>query len=150
MARARESFNKKDREKAMLKKRKDKEQRKEERKANSGKGKGLDDMLAYVDAYGNIVSTPPDPTHKPDIKMEDIRISISKKEDLEQVEVVRTGIVTFFNEAKGYGFIKDNESKESIFVHINNLESPVRENDKVTFKTARGQKGLNAVEVKLS
>jgi cold shock CspA family protein len=150
MARARDSFNKKDQQKAKLKKRKDKEQKKEERKANSGKGKGLDDMFAYVDAYGNILSAPPDPHHKEDINIEDIKISTTKKEDLEPVDLIRTGTVTFFNDAKGYGFIKDHVTQQSIFVHANNLESPIKENDKVTFETERGLKGLNAVRVKVS
>jgi cold shock CspA family protein len=148
MARAREAFNKKDREKAMIVKRKEKEKKKEERKVNSKKIKGLDDMLAYVDAYGNIVSAPPDPSSRQEIKVEDIRISISKKEDIEQASPFRTGTITFFNDSKGYGFIKDNESGESIFVHANNLENPVKENDKVSFETSRGPKGLNAVNVK--
>jgi cold shock CspA family protein len=150
MARSRESYNKKDQEKARLKKRKEKEQKKEERKANSTKGKGLEDMIAYVDAYGNIVSTPPDPKSKEEVKIEDIRISISKKEDIDQADTVRQGIVTFFNEAKGYGFIRDGETQESIFVHVKDMEDPVRENDKVMFETERGHKGLNAVRVKLS
>jgi cold shock CspA family protein len=150
MARAREAFNKKDREKAMIVKRKEKEKKKEERKVNSKKSKGLDDMLAYVDSYGNIVSAPPDPANRQEIKVEDIRISISKKEDIEQASPFRTGTITFFNDSKGYGFIKDNESGESIFVHANNLESPVKENDKVSFETSRGPKGLNAVNVKLA
>jgi cold shock CspA family protein len=148
MARAREAFNKKDREKANLKKRKDKEQKKEERKASSGKGKGIENMFAYVDAYGNIVSNPPDPGHRQEIKAEDIRISTSKKEEDGQANRVRTGTITFFNDTKGYGFIRDDESGESIFVHANNLENPVKENDKVNFETAKGPKGLNAVNVK--
>ena len=60
-----------------------------------------------------------------------------------------TGTVKFFNESKGYGFIKDHESQESIFVHVNGLEDPVKENDKVTFETEMGQKGINAIKVKL-
>jgi cold shock CspA family protein len=148
MARARDTFNKKDQEKARLKKRKDKEQRKEDRKANSGKGKGLDDMIAYVDAYGNILSTPPDPKHKQDIKPEDIKISTSKKEDLDPASLIRSGTVTFFNNEKGYGFIKDDETEQTVFVHINDLEKPIKENDRVTFETERGLKGLNAVRVK--
>ncbi|MGA3013248.1 MAG: cold shock domain-containing protein [Bacteroidales bacterium] len=148
MARAREVFNKKDREKAMLVKRKEKEKKKEERKVNSRKSKGLDDMLAYVDAYGNIVSSPPDPGSRQEIKAEDIQISISKKEDIEQANSFRTGTISFFNDAKGFGFIRDDESGERIFVHVINLESPVKENDKVTFETSRGARGLNAVNVK--
>ena len=91
MGRAREAFNKKDREKAMLKKRKDKERKKEERKASSGKGKGMEDMFAYVDANGNIVFTPPDPSLRPEILAEEIKISTSKKEDIQQADPVRTG-----------------------------------------------------------
>ena len=148
MARARESFGKKDQEKAKMKKRKDKEQRKEERKANSEKGKKLEDMFAYVDEFGNLVATPPDPKNKQKINIEDIKISTSKKEDVDPATLIRTGTVTFFNDSKGYGFIKDHESQQSIFVHINDLEFPVKENDKVTFETERGMKGLNAVRVK--
>jgi len=147
MARGREAFNKKDREKAMLKKRKEKEKRKEERKANSSKGKGLDDMIAYVDEFGNIVSTPPDPASRQEIKAEDIQISTSKKEDMPLVNQIRTGTVTFFDESKGFGFIRDDASGERIFVHINALESPVTENDKVSFETVSGPKGLSAVKV---
>ncbi len=61
---------------------------------------------------------------------------------------MRTGTVKFFNESKGYGFIKDPNTQESIFVHINGLIDQIKENDKVTFEVERGQKGLNAVKVK--
>jgi len=62
--------------------------------------------------------------------------------------VIRKGTVAFFNEAKGYGFIKDEQTQESIFVHINGLVDAVKDNDKVTFETEQGPKGLNAVKVK--
>jgi cold shock CspA family protein len=150
MARARDAYNKKDQEKAKLKKRKDKEQKKEERKASASKGKGLDEMMAYVDSYGNIVSTPPDPGNRPSVNLEDIVISTSKKEETEPEDLIRTGTVTFFNESKGYGFIRDHVTQQSIFVHIGDLESPVKENNKVTFETRKGPKGLSAVHVKLA
>jgi len=149
MGRAQETFNKKDQEKKRLKKKKDKEQKREERKANSDKGKSLEEMFAYVDEYGNIMSTPPDPKNKTVIKTEDIRISTSRQEAVEPADLIRKGTVTFFNDSKGYGFIKDHETQESIFVHINNLEDQVKENDKVSFETERGPKGMNAVKVKL-
>jgi cold shock CspA family protein len=57
-------------------------------------------------------------------------------------------VISFFNESKGYGFIKDLQSQESIFVHINSLEEAVKENDKVTFETEQGPKGLSAIKVK--
>ncbi|MEI6456154.1 MAG: cold shock domain-containing protein [bacterium] len=150
MARARETFNKKDLEKKRLKKKKDKEQKKEERKANSDKGKKLEDMFAYVDENGNLVSTPPDPRKKHVIKLDDIRINTAKKEDIDPINFIRKGTVTFFNDAKGFGFIKDHETQESVFVHVNNLEVRIQEGDKVTFETEKGPKGLNAVRVKLT
>lgn len=147
MAKGRTASNKKDREKAMQKKRKDKEQRKEVRKAMSGKGKGLDDMIAYVDAYGNIVSTPPDPASREEINAEEVEIKVTRKEHTEKDNGVRRGTVSFFNESKGYGFIRDDESGESLFAHVNNMKTPVKENDKVTFTASRGEKGRIAVNI---
>jgi cold shock CspA family protein len=149
MGRPQETFNKKEQEKKRLKKKKEKEQKKEERKANSGKGKSMEDMLAYVDEYGNIVSTPPDPNKRKEIKSEDIQISISRQEDMDPADLIRKGTVTFFNDSKGFGFIKDHDSQESIFVHVNGLEEAIAENDKVTFETEKGPKGLYAVRVKI-
>ena len=149
MGKSQETFNKKEKEKKKLKKKQDKEQKKEERRANSEKGKGIDEMLAYVDENGNISSTPPDPKKKRDIKTEDIQIGTSRQADLEPEDLIRKGTVTFFNDSKGYGFIKDHETQESVFVHVNGLENPVKENDKVTFETEMGQKGINAIRVKL-
>lgn len=147
MGRSTETFNKKEKEKKRLKKQQDKREKAEERKANSDKGKSLDEMLAYVDEDGNITSTPPDSNNRKSINAEDIQIGVAKQEFLPE-DLVKTGIVTFFNESKGYGFIKDLQSQESIFVHINGLLDPVKENDKVTFETEKGQKGLNAIKVK--
>src|SRR5690606_17522494 len=130
------------------KKKEEKEKRKEERKANSDGG-GLDNMLAYVDENGMLTSTPPDPSKKQKVKAENIEIGIPKKEEMDDEDKLRTGIVTFFNESKGYGFIKDTTTQESIFVHINGLTEPVVENNKVSFMTEKGQKGLNAIEVKV-
>ncbi|MCJ8164142.1 cold shock domain-containing protein [Pontibacter sp. E15-1] len=151
MGRSQATFGKKENEKKRLQKRKDKEQKKEERKANTNNGKNLDEMMAYVDENGNISATPPDPTKKKKvIKQEDIQIGVPKQEDLEPVDVVRKGTVTFFNESKGYGFIKDSETQESVFVHLNGLIDNVKEADKVTFEVEMGQKGPNAVLVRLA
>lgn len=59
------------------------------------------------------------------------------------------GIVKFFNETKGFGFIKDEQGQE-IFVHISGLEDQIRENDQVVFDVQDGKKGLNAVNVRLA
>ena len=62
---------------------------------------------------------------------------------------MKTGVVSWFNNDKGFGFIKDSQSGESIFVHMNALSSPIKENDKVTFEVERGPKGLSATKVSL-
>jgi cold shock CspA family protein len=147
LARSTETFSKKEKEKARLKKSKDKKEKAEERKANASKGKSLEDMMAYIDENGNITSTPPDPSKKIKINVEDIQIGIAKQEDLPH-DTVRNGVVSFFNEAKGYGFIRDLQTEESIFVHINALTEPLKENNMVTFETEQGLKGLSAIKVK--
>lgn len=147
MARSTETFSKKEKEKARLKKSQEKKEKAEDRKANAGKGKTLEEMMAYIDEYGNITSTPPDPSRKIKINSEDIQIAVAKREDLPH-DTVRSGVVSFFNEAKGYGFIKDLQTQESIFVHINGLTEPLKENNMVTFETEQGQKGLSAINVK--
>ena len=58
------------------------------------------------------------------------------------------GTVKFFNESKGFGFIKDADSAKEYFVHSSGLKDFVKENDEVTFDLQEGQKGLNAVNVK--
>jgi len=60
------------------------------------------------------------------------------------------GTVKFFNESKGYGFIKDIETEKEYFVHVSGLIDEVNENDEVTFELQEGKKGLNAVNVKLA
>ena len=63
---------------------------------------------------------------------------------------MNNGTVKFFNNAKGFGFIKDNESNKEYFVHVSGLIDEIREDDEVTFDLQEGRKGLNAVNVKLS
>lgn len=59
------------------------------------------------------------------------------------------GTVKFFNNAKGFGFIKDAESDNEYFVHVTGLIDEIKENDEVEFELTEGKKGLNAVNVKL-
>jgi cold shock CspA family protein len=107
-------------------------------------------MIAYVDENGNITSTPPDPTKKKVINEDDIVIGVRKQEAQSEVTNVRKGKVIFFNASKGFGFIKDQQSQESIFVHIHAVSGgQIKENDTVTFETEKGPKGLNAVRVKV-
>jgi cold shock CspA family protein len=148
MGRSTETFSKKEREKKKAKKHLDKKEKAEDRKNSATKGMALEDMMAYVDDNGNITSTPPDPTKKKKaISVDDIQIGVPKQEDIVE-EIERNGSVTFFNDSKGYGFIRDLQSQESVFVHINALSEPIKEGDKVTFEIERGPKGLTAVKVK--
>lgn len=145
MGRSQETFSKKEKEKKRLKKRKDKELKKQERKENS-EGGGLDNMIAYVDEFGNIVDTPPDLSKKKEVSAESIEIGVPKREESDE-PTVRTGVVVFFNDSKGYGFIREIGSDEKFFVHANGLMQPVVEHDKVEFDLERGQKGMNAINV---
>jgi cold shock CspA family protein len=142
-----ETFNKKEKEKKRQQKKKEKEQRKAERKANAKSGQSLEDMMAYVDEYGNISSTPPDPNKKQVINQNEIILGSRNIEGLIPTQI-RKGRVTYFNTDKGYGFIKDIKTQESIFVHANSLTFVVKENDIVSFETESSVKGLAAVRVK--
>jgi|SRR5438552_2752541 len=148
MAKSQETFSKKDKEKNRVKKRQEKAEKMEERKANNKKGKTLEEMMAYIDENGNISSTPPDPRKKKIFKQEDMQVSVPKHIPGSEENSVRSGIVTFFNDAKGFGFIRDLQTQESIFVHANKLTELIRENDKVSFETEAGPKGLSALNVK--
>lgn len=147
MARAQETFGKKEREKKRLKKKEEKQKKKEERKANSTGG-GLENMLVYVDEYGQLTDTPPDPSKRIKIEAEDIVIGVPKKEEQEAEDPIRKGKVSFFDSSKGFGFIIDSENQEKYFVHVSGVLETIEENDKVSFELERGQKGMNAVRVK--
>ena len=146
MAKSQETFSKKEKEKKRLKKRQDKLVKKEERKADSVGG-SLESMMAYVDEYGNIQDTPPDPTKKKKIIASNIEIGVPKRED-EPEAAARQGKISYWNDSKGYGFIKDLVTQENVFVHVNGTLETVKEGDTVTFEVERGQKGMNAVRVK--
>jgi cold shock CspA family protein len=148
MGRSQQTHQKREKEKQRIRQREDKAEKMQERKANSQKVKSLDDMLAYVDENGNLSDTPPDPRMKKVFKQEDMQVGVPKQEEIEAVDAERTGVVTFFNDAKGFGFIKDIQTGESAFVHVNQLSGPLKENDKVTYEVEKGFKGLSAINVK--
>lgn len=143
MGKSSQTFSKSEKEKKKRKKREEKMQKREERKANSVEG-NLENMMAYVDENGVIVDTPPDLSKKKKVKAEDIQLGVPVKEE---EDPIREGKVSFFNDDKGYGFIKDIVNQESYFVHINGLKEPISENDKVRFELIKGEKGLNAINV---
>ncbi|MEH0154956.1 cold shock domain-containing protein [Limibacter armeniacum] len=145
MGRSQETFSKKEKEKKRQKKRQEKEKKREERKANS-QGGSLESMMAYVDEYGNIVDTPPDPSQKEEIDPESISIGVPQKSE-EDEDPTMTGRVEFFNHNKGFGFIKERDTKEKYFVHVNGLIDQIDEGDIVSFELEKGLKGMNAVRV---
>ncbi|PLX04045.1 MAG: DNA-binding protein [Marinilabiliales bacterium] len=146
MGRSQETFNKKEKEKKRIKKRLDKQKKKEERMANS-EGGDLDNMIAYVDEHGNLSDTPPDPANKTKVKAKNIEIGVPKREK-EDLTIERKGKVEFFNDQKGFGFIKDIDTQEKFFVHVHGLIDKIQENDMVVFEIERGLKGMNAIKVK--
>lgn len=147
MSRSQESFHKKEVRKRKQKKRKEKEEKRKTRKEHESKG-SLDDMIAYVDEYGNITSTPPDPAEKDEVKAKDIEVSIPARDPDYDAGSHRTGVLTYFKDSKGYGFIRDSITKENIFVHMNNFQADLREGDTVSFDVEKGPKGLSAINVK--
>lgn len=149
MGKSQESFRKKEVKNRKDKKRKDKEKKKQARSENDKKS-SLDDMIAYVDSNGLITDTPPDPEEKKEeIKLEDIETSVPKQSEQDKMDVVRKGTVTFFNDQKGYGFIKDSQTQESVFVHINDAEEDLKEGNLVSFEVVSGNRGLAAIKVKV-
>ena len=145
MAKSKETFNKKEKQKKKQQQKQAKKNKMELRKANSKKGKSLEEMMAYVDEYGNLSDKPPDPKNKKQINAADIQIAIPKREEMKEVR--KTGVVTFFDEAKGFGFINEQEKNERVFFHVNNLTEVVSVSDKVSFMIEYGPRGASAINV---
>lgn len=128
---------KKEKEKKKAKAKQEKAEKMLDRKLNAKKGKSLEEMMAYVDENGNLSSTPPGapkqktPGAGPDTKA-----------------TTRKGTLTSFNDAKGYGFITDLNTRESIFVHSSNFKQLIQKNDTVSFEIERNAKGVSAVNVR--
>jgi cold shock CspA family protein len=148
MGRSQETFSKKEVRIKKEKKRKAKAE-KRAKKVTDTKKSSFEDMIAYVDEYGKISSTPPDPTKKTVVVAEDIELKITKNDPASAPDFVRKGVITFFNDSKGFGFIRDLDSNQRIFVHANNLQEPVKENNIVVFEIGKGPKGPTALNVKL-
>lgn len=146
MARSQQTFSKKEKEKKRLKRREEKAKKKEARKAE--KGGGI--PFAYVDQFGNLSDTPPDPNLKVDVEVDADTINLDYSKQVEEVDPIRKGKVAFFDSSKGYGFITDTKTQEKYFTHVSGLIDEIKENDKVTFELEKGMKGMNAVRVKKS
>ena len=148
MGRPRETFSKQENQNKKDKKRKEKEKKKLIKKDSKGPS-SLDDMIAYVDEFGAITSVPPDISQRKPVNAEDIQLGVPRNSAAEEIDPIHKGIVSFFNDSKGFGFIKDSATQQDVFVHVNGLTEPVKENNKVLFEIVRGPKGPNAVNVKI-
>ena len=146
MARPQETFNKKEQEKLRAKKKKEKLEKKEARKANP-KLSG-EDIYVYVDENGHLTNTPPDPSKKIIVDVDSIEINVSRRTESDEIPTEKRGTIDFFNDSKGFGFIKEVETGEKYFVHISGLIDDVKEGNLVTYDLERGAKGMNAVNVK--
>ena len=123
MAKARETFGKKEKEKKRLKQRQEKQEKMDERKANAKSGKSLEDMMAYIDENGNISSVPPDPSKKKMFRAEDMQISVPKYEPSDE-DGVRSGVFAFFNEADDPGHLSVFKSRaDAIYYRHDDLLS---------------------------
>lgn len=144
-----EYFSKRDRERKKQQARKEKEEKKRDRKENARDGNSLAEMMAYVDDNGNLTSVPQDPSKRRKFNVNDIEISSPKAENRDSLGQFVEGVVSYFNSEKGYGFIRQSTTKESVFVHHKQLSSPVKINEKVRFLIAKGVKGPEAIEVSI-
>ncbi|MFN3875681.1 MAG: cold-shock protein [Flavobacteriales bacterium] len=105
-------------------------------------------MMAYVDEFGRITDTPPDPSKRVEVDASEIQIAVPRRSAEDEAPVVRTGRVDFFDTNKGFGFINENGTRQRYFFHVSGLIDEVREGDKVTYDLERGTRGMNAVRVK--
>ena len=142
------SYNKRENEKKKISKRLEKQKKKDSKK-DSEKGKSFEDMIAYVDENGMLTETPPDRSNKTEIAVEDIVISIPKREKEDEMSVY-TGTVEQFNHSRGFGFIRCQHDGNKYFCHISNCIDEITEGSKVSFEFEQGLRGLTVVNVKLN
>ena len=147
MAKSQQTFSKREKEKKRQKKREEKQKKKEARKAEASQNEG-GIPFAYVDKFGNLTDTPPEPIEEEEIDASEIVLGIPQKVE-EEIDPIRQGKVSFFDHSKGFGFIIDTETQEKHFVHVSGLNDEIQENDKVTFELEQGQRGMNAARVSL-
>ncbi len=140
-----DSYHKKEREKKRRKRKQEKAEKKEQRKLEGSKTQ----EFMYVDADGNLTSTPPESIERPKVELEDIEVSIPRRERTGGSKFEKTGAVSFFDHDKGYGFILEDSTQRRYFVHTENIEAPIKERDRVRFEPGKGPRGPIALSVKL-
>lgn len=141
MARSQLTFKKKETAKKKQQKKQEKQQRREQNKLSNDKGKTLEEMFAYVDEFGNISDTPPTQPYK--FKEEDL-LPPSDPED-----EYLYGKVSYYNETGHYGFIRDNESRETVYFNDRLAGTVLELNQKVKYKYTRSKQGNQISEVEI-
>lgn len=137
-----ETWNKRQRELKKKNAKAAKMEKRQERKEHNSKGKELTEMFAYVDEFGNLTETPPEKRSNPLSRIPpDVR-------NVGDTEKERRGTVIFYDDNKGFGFIKNAQANESVFVHANSSSVELEKNLKVIYEVQKGPKGLTAVNVK--
>lgn len=126
-----DSYTKKEFGKKKIKKRKEKEEKRIFKKTNNNKGKSLEEMFIYVDINGQFTSVPP---------------HLQIKEEATTNKKVYKGVVNHMNE-KGFGFIKEELVKESIFFHTSDATETLNINDVVLFTKTKTERGLRALQI---
>lgn len=138
-----ETFSKKENIKKKAKKKQQKAELREERKTQNNKGKGLSDMIVYVDEFGNLTSVPQDLSNRVEIELDSIQLGAAP---IIQEDPTKKGTVSFFSE-KGFGFIVEQKTQEKVFVHSSDLNEPIKVGDKVSFEMEKRERGLVAINV---
>ena len=147
MSKSRNTFQKQERAKKKQQRRKGKQEKKAQKKEGS-ESTSLEDMMVYVDENGNFSKTPPKEKDKTmEIDASQIDVSTPKSAAMD-MDAERRGVVKFYNQQKGFGFIIPQGGQEQYFFHGTSVTGEVWDHDKVKFKLERGEKGFDAVEVK--
>ncbi len=141
MAKSQLTFNKKERAKKKQQKKKEKQERREINKSNNNKGKSMEEMFAYVDEFGNISDTPPTQVYK--FKEEDLLRPVESEDEF------LFGKVSYYNETGNYGFIRDNETRETVYFNDKLAGMVLTLNQKVKYKYTRTKQGNQISEVEL-
>lgn len=136
MAKSQLTFQKKERAKKKQIKKQQKLERREFNKTNNNKGKSLEEMFAYVDEFGNISDTPPEPLQ-------------GNKDKTQNHDEFLFGRVSYYNDKGRYGFIRNNLSRETVYFNDNIVGMVLNVDEKVKYKTTRSKQGIQASEVSL-
>ncbi|MBB1140522.1 cold-shock protein [Myroides sp. WP-1] len=132
-----DSFFKKENNKKKKQKQEEKLKRREERKQHNNKGKDLEDLFVYVDKQGQLTHLTPEEQ------------ALQEKQDYKNTEKIsqenHEGTISYVTD-KGYAFVIDSKTRESIFLHQNDLNIPLEKGLKISFKLEQSKNGIRAVE----